>query len=252
MHEENYFSHCSDRYAQYRPRYTSELFEHLFSLAPSRKCAWDAACGTGQAAIHLANHFDQVFATDVSRQQIEHAVVHPKIVYRVCPSEKTEIESDSVDLITVAQAIHWFDLGLFYQEAKRVLKNRGVIAFWMYRLCKIEPGIDHVIRHYYEIVRPYWPPERRWIEIHYEGLPFPFEELSAKQKFTMGTNWGLEQLLGYFETWSATQSYKMQRGSSPLLLIAKELEKEWGTEAKRAIEWPLVVRIGRLAGKSSR
>lgn len=118
----DHFSQLAHDYARYRPQYPADLFEYLASLAPARRLAWDCGAGNGQAALQLAQYFDRVYATDASPEQIDHAYQHEKIEYRVEQAERASLASGSVDLVTVAVAVHWFDLDVFYQEVRRVLK----------------------------------------------------------------------------------------------------------------------------------
>lgn len=122
------FSGVASLYTRFRPRYPSALFEYLASVTPKKDVVWDCATGTGQAAVELAQHFEQVIATDASAEQIANAEQHPRVQYRVSTAEMSGLDSGSIDLITVAQALHWFDLPAFYAEAQRVLKPDGLLA----------------------------------------------------------------------------------------------------------------------------
>ena len=245
MHFKDYFSKRSEDYAKYRPVYPLELFEHLASIAPSRALAWDCATGNGQAACALSQIFSRVVATDASSSQLEHATHHDRVVYKVARAEDSGLESHSVDLITVAQALHWFDLDKFYAEAKRVLKTEGALAVWSYNLINVSPEIDEVIKRFYkEIVGPYWPPERRLVEEGYNSIPFPFREIETPQ-FDMRARWTLDDLLGYLRTWSATQKFMEKNEVDPLLSINDELLALWGEpESEKQVRWPLKLRVG--------
>src|SRR5437867_9645499 len=161
----DHFSRQAADYAKFRPGYPQELFQYVGSVAPSRQLAWDCGTGNGQAAVGLASVFDRVIATDASEKQITNAEPHQRVDYRVAPAENSGIKSETIDLIMVAQALHWFDLDRFYAEARRVLKPNGVLAASAYNLLHIEPAIDEVInRYYYDVVGPFWPPERKLVE----------------------------------------------------------------------------------------
>ena len=181
MSFKDHFSNQAADYARFRPRYPREMFEYLGTTAPGRKLAWDCATGNGQAAVELAEVFDRVIATDASEKQIANAQPHERVEYRVAPAEESSVESDSIDVIVVAQALHWFDLDRFYAEARRVLKPRGVLAASAYNLLRIEPAIDAIVdRYYHEVVGPFWPPERKLVE-NFGDLPFPFHESSRRK-----------------------------------------------------------------------
>ncbi len=245
MSFKDYFSTQSTDYARYRPRYPGALFEYLASVAAHHERAWDCATGNGQAAIGLAPFFEQVIATDGSAAQIGNATPHEKIIYRVATAEKTGVESHSIDLVTVSQALHWFNLDAFYQEVRRVLKPGGVLAAWCYDLLEISPAIDQKFKEYYgDIVGPYWPPERQLVEDGYRTIAFPFTELDAP-RFRIEAMWSLSDLLGYLRSWSATQRFIAARGIDPVAKVADELLTLWGSpEEEKRVRWPLYMRIG--------
>jgi len=184
----DHFSRQAADYAKFRPRYPQELFVYLGNIAPSRQLAWDCGTGNGQAAVGLASVFDRVIATDASEKQIANGQLHKRVDYLVAPAENSGIQSDTVDLIMVAQALHWFDLDRFYAEARRVLKPNGVLAVSAYNLLHIEPAIDEVVnRYYYDVVGPFWPPERKLVE-NFAHLPFSFHEIDPPE-FEITAQW---------------------------------------------------------------
>jgi ubiquinone/menaquinone biosynthesis C-methylase UbiE len=238
----DHFSKQAADYAKFRPRYPQELFRWLASVAPNRELAWDCATGNGQAAVELAEQFERVIATDASEKQVANAEPHPCVEYRVGKAENSGLKAHSVDLVTVAQALHWFDLEKFYAEVRRVLKPRGVIAAWAYKLAKVSPDIDALVNHYYsDVVGPYWPEERVLVE-KFEELPFAFPAMETP-RFEMVAQWKVEQLLGYLRTWSATQRFIATEKRNPLEEVEEELRAAWKQELRRVI-WPLTVRVG--------
>ena len=243
---EDHFSGHSETYAQSRPRYPDEIYTYLASIAPARSLAWDCGTGNGQAAIGLAKHFDHVYATDASAEQIAHAYPHENVEYHAEPAEHVSLGDSSVDLVTVAVAVHWFNFNEFYREVKRVLKPEGILAVWTYSLTEISPEIDILIQKYYgEILNGYWPERIHYLEEKYETLPFPFEKI-VPPSFTMEIHWNLIQFAGFLDSWSATQRYKVQKGEHPLELIWDTLVAAWGDEHEaRRVRWPLYFRIGR-------
>ena len=240
---EDHFSPQADAYARYRPVYPPALFAYLASIAPGRDLAWDCGTGNGQAALGLAEHFQQVVATDASPEQLAHAIPHERIEYRVERAEDIALPPGSVDLVTVAVAVHWFDFDAFYGAVRRVLRGGGALAVWTYHLPVIDPAIDPILERYYrEVLAGYWPPRIAYLEQKYRTLPFPFEEL-APPHFEMEADWELDHLAGFLSSWSATQRYQAERGEHPLRVIWPDLERAWG-EGPRHIRWPLYFRIG--------
>lgn len=242
----DHFSRQAQSYAEYRPHYPEALFSYLAGLASGHTLAWDCATGSGQAALGLALHYRRVLATDASENQVRHALPHDRVHYIVAAAEGAPITAGTVDVITVAQALHWFDYTRFYAEVRRILKSGGVLAAWCYGLFETEPAVDRLIERYYtDIVGPYWPAERRYIEGRYRDLPFPFMELTTPA-FSMESRWNLNALVGYLRTWSATQRFQQQRRRDPLDTIAEPLRRAWGHELDtKLIRWPLFLRVGR-------
>lgn len=246
MHFEDHFSRQAAAYAQFRPRYPAELYAYLARQAQAHTLAWDAATGSGQAAIGLVDHFEQVIATDASADQIQHAEPHKRIIYRVEPAEETSLEPHSVDLVTAATAAHWFDLDRFYQEVRRVLKPGGVVAVWGYYRPVISPEIDtQIVRYEMDILGKYWPERIVLLREQYRSLPFPFQEISAPE-FAMQAEWDMNQMLGFFNSWSATTRFREEHGRHPLEAIWKDFIAAWGGEnEKRIVRWPIFLRAGR-------
>jgi SAM-dependent methyltransferase len=239
------FSEHASEYARFRPTYPPELFEQLAAECRSTHLAWDCATGNGQAAVPLANHFEQVIATDASEDQIAHAMTHSRVTYRVAPAESSALEAGSVDLICCAQAAHWLDLNRFYAEVRRVSAPGAVIALITYALPQIEKDIDGFVQAFTNrIVGPFWPPERRHIDSAYATLEFPFPELELP-RFTMEATWTADEFLAYAGTWSATRAYIRLMEFDPRDLIRPELVERWGSE-RRKIVWPLTIRAGRV------
>jgi SAM-dependent methyltransferase len=239
------FSTQAAEYAKFRPRYPEALFQFLAGLCEQRKLAWDCGTGNGQCAVALAEFFDQVIATDPSQKQLDNAQPHPQIRYRLAPAEESGLAGNSVDLITVAQALHWFRIDDFWKEVGRTLHPGGVIAVWCYGFLEVDPKIDAVLNRFYsEIVGPYWDFERRLVEEGYRSISFPFTELEPPP-FAIETSWPLPHLLGYLRSWSATQRFIAVNRRDPTEIIAPELGAAWGDSSRvRRVKWPLSVRVG--------
>jgi SAM-dependent methyltransferase len=244
----DHFSRQAGLYTQFRPRYPRELYGYLASLPANRELAWDCGTGNGQAAVDLAEWFNHVIGTDPSANQLAHAHAHPKVEYVRATAENPPIAAGTVDLVTVAQAVHWFNLDRFYAQVRRVSRVGGVIAVWSYEMASVTPEVDAVVhRLYTDIVGPYWPPERKVVEQRYETIAFPFDEISAPP-FDMRVQWTLMDMVGYLSTWSSVQGYIKAHRADPVALVHDDLTRAWGpAETARPVVWPLHVRVGRAA-----
>ncbi|MEP7242134.1 MAG: class I SAM-dependent methyltransferase [Gammaproteobacteria bacterium] len=243
----DHFSSLAAQYAEFRPRYPGALFDFLAKTAPAKHLAWDCACGSGQASVDLAERFEAVVATDASAQQIAVGKPHPRVTYSVARAEESGLEGNAFDLITVAQALHWFDLPRFYAEVTRVLHPGGVLAVWTYGLPRVnDANLDRVLQTYYwETVGEFWTPERKHVESGYRMLPFPFDEISGPS-LSMRENWNLTQLLGYIRSWSATKRFADARGEDPVVGLTEQFASLWGdVQRARDVSWPLSLRLGR-------
>lgn len=240
------FSVQSAAYSKFRPRYPDALFEFLVSLCSNRQIAWDCATGNGQCAVPLTKFFDSVIATDASEKQLANAEPNPQIEYRLATAENSGLTEQSVDLMTVAQALHWFKIEQFWKEAHRVLRPDSVIAVWCYSFIQVTAGIDVIVNRYYsETVGPYWDFERKLVEDGYNSVPFPFQRINGPE-FTIEAVWSLPHLIGYLQSWSATQKYIARNQHDPTGAVAAELAKVWGTPSReRHVKWPIHLHVGR-------
>ena len=244
----DHFSRAASAYASFRPTYPRALFDFVAGLVARRRTAWDCATGSGQAARGLAELFERVIATDASAPQIAAAAAHPRVEYRVARAESSGLESASVDAVTVAQALHWFDFDAFWAEVRRVLAPGGAIVVWSYGDPSLEdPALDRALQGFNRgTVEEYWAPERMLVLEGYRGLAFPFDEVETPA-LVLEHAWPLDALAGYARTWSASQAYAAAHGRDPVVMLEQELVRAgWGDPATpRIVRWPLSIRAGR-------
>lgn len=158
------------------------------------------------------------------------------------PAEASGLESESVDLVTVAQALHWFDFGRFFAEVERVLAPGGLFAAWCYGLARVTPECDRIVDDLYSGLADYWFPERIHVDHGYSDIGMPFARLDTPA-FDMRLDWTADQMIAYLKTWSAAKNYQRSHGNDPVDQIVPAFRKAWGG-GTRPVVWPLAVRAG--------
>lgn len=238
------FSTGSQLYQKARPSYPLAVLEAILKYVPEQQLAWDCAAGSGQFTQLLAPYFEHVVATDLSAQQLEQAPRLENVSYQVQLAETTSFLGQSFDLITVAQAIHWFDFEAFYSEVHRCLKPDGVLAVVGYGVLELaDVELNALVQKLYgNTLQMYWDAERQYIDTAYQTIPFPFEEIMMPSLF-MNYRWNAEQLLNYLSTWSAVKHYVAKRQQDPLLELRHSLEQRSDLFELR---FPIFMRVGRL------
>ena len=244
--QKDYFSSHSSLYAAFRPTYPDMLYNFIFNHVQEKGKVWDCATGNGQVASYLASHFKEVYATDLSQQQIKNSIKASNIFYSVSAAEKTSFPDQAFDLVTVGQALHWFNLEEFYQEVKRVGKQNSLLAVWGYERCAVNTEIDKIFSDFYvNVVGPYWDPARKLIENEYKDIEFPFEEIPSP-KFQINAEWTREHYTGYLSSWSATQKYINANRADPIPELTNKLKSHWQSGEVRAVSFPVFLRLGKI------
>ena len=239
------FSSQSSTYKKFRPTYPDELYDAILKTVKSRNECWDCGTGNGQVAVELSKHFKKVYATDLSQKQIDNAEKRENIVYSVGTAEKTEFEDNKFDLITAAQAAHWFNMEAFNAEMRRVCKNSGIVSVWGYGLLRINDPINKLIDKFYnDIIGPYWDAERRHIENEYNSLNFDFDELNTPKNLFIKIRWTLREFEGYLNSWSSVQNYKELKKENPVTWMMDNLKKLWGENVQKEVRFPIFMKMG--------
>jgi SAM-dependent methyltransferase len=241
----SHFSRVAGAYAAYRPRYPGALFDWAAEIAGATELAWDSGAGTGQATEDLARRFRRVVATDASREQLKAGAGGPNVALWVATAERSALRGGRVDLVAVAQALHWFELETFYAEVHRVLRPSGALLAWCYADPRLDGPAGAVLDRFADAMRPWWPPQRLMVDSGYRNIPFPFDELACPA-LPMTADWPLDVLLGYLGTWSAAGAYRRAYGTDPVALVRPELAEVWGDpDAAQRVSWTLALRAGR-------
>ena len=242
----DHFSSLAEGYAAFRPPQSDDVIDYVASLPARRALVWDCGTGNGQAAVGLARHFERVVATDASTAQIAHARPHARISYVVASAERSAVRSQVADLVTVAQALHWFDLEQFFAEVRRVAAPGAAVAVWAYGDVTSDNRSLAAVLHDFtrETVGAYWPPERRIVDDGYRTIPFPFREIHPPS-FTLSARWTLPHLIGYLRTWSATAAHMRATGTDAVAQSAPEIAAAWGEpDTAQIVRWPISLRVG--------
>ncbi len=246
MEPKDKFSNQSKLYATYRPNYPDKLFNTIYQQLNCFTTALDVATGNGQIASVLANKFEKVYATDISENQLTNAIKKNNIIYKKEAAENFSFPDKSFDLITVAQAIHWFDIERFYTEVERTLKPNGIICVIGYGLLQIDEFINPILNHFYtNVIGPYWDKERKHIDTAYQSIPFPFNLIPSPQLF-MEYEWTLEHFIKYLETWSGYQNFIQVNNYNPIgCSMLQDLQEYWNKDETKKIKFPLFIKLGR-------
>ena len=238
------FSNQASVYAQFRPTYPQTVFDYLNTVVKNKKIAWDCATGNGQMARELVKNFQKVYATDISQKQLDNAFQADNIEYSIAKAEETLFDDNTFDLITVAQAIHWFDFDKFYAEVNRVAKSGAVLFVIGYSMPRFDGMIDEILQDFYwNITGPYWDAERKHLDNKLESIPFTLQQIECPT-FKNEFRWTLEMAEGYFNSWSSVQHYINKNGENPVGELIEKLRKYW--KGQQRVEFPLFTKVGRI------
>lgn len=245
------FSSVASDYANFRPSYPGAFFDAFALRCGGSELAWDCGCGNGQASLALARHFRTVIGTDASADQLANAAAHERVQYRQAPASTSGLADASVDAVLVAQAVHWFAGEEFNAEVRRVCRPGAAMAWIGYQLLQLEvQELQAVLETFYhQTLQPWWPPERRWVDRAYAGLPFPGEEWPFPDNLWIERQWTLQELLGYLGTWSAVEAAR-QAGADTVATLATALQAHWPEQGQQhlAVRWPFIGRWGQVIG----
>ncbi|MCF7222084.1 class I SAM-dependent methyltransferase [Marilutibacter chinensis] len=244
----DHFSGVAEAYAAARPEYPDALFEALAAVVPATARVWEPGCGSGQATRGLAARFAHVHATDPSDAQLARHWAAGRaggVSLAVEPGERTGLADASVQLVAVAQALHWFDRPRFFAECGRVLAPGGVLAAWGYADFLPPEGMLDAVADYRTQIEPHWPPERAEVDSAYAGYDWPFPALPAPALW-LEADWSLPRFLRYLASSSARARCQAETGDDPVARHAGALAAAWGDpDEVRRISWPLFLHLRR-------
>lgn len=242
----NYES-VAQAYKIFRPKYPRGLFEEVICHVKNRNLAWDCGTGNGQVAFSLAKHFTKVIGTEKCDEQLKNVYQATNIEYFNGLAEYSNLCENSVDLITCAQAVHWFDLDSFYAEVLRVGNDNAIIAIWGYDRFYINNQIDSVLNEFFnQFLAPFRDDiPRRYLRSHYSTLPFEFEEIECSN-FSINLFWELSDLIGYLSTMSSLREFILMNQHNPISNLVEKLANYWPKDRLLQTVFPIFIRIGRI------
>jgi len=245
------FSSRVENYVRYRPGYPNEivnLLKNECGLDPGWTIA-DIASGTGIFTRLLLENDNRVLGVepnvDMRHAGEEYLKQYPKFSSVAGTAEATSLPNRSVDLVTAAQAAHWFDRPKARQEFVRILKPDGWVALiWNERLTDGSP----FLRDYEKLLATYGTDyqevrhERTTDEIAEFFAPSPFEsrELPNRQEFDYE---GIEGRL-------LSSSYTPQPDDpkyAPMLQELRRIFDAYKKDGKVAIEYATRVFYGQIS-----
>ncbi|KAL2923688.1 putative methyltransferase [Bienertia sinuspersici] len=258
------FVNQAKEYANGRPTYPKELFEFIASKTPSHLLVWDVATGSGQAIPPLAKMYKKVIATDTSEKQLEFAPKLSNVNYQhTCPNmsihqlQQHVASQSTLDLVTIAQALHWFNQAEFFDLVKWALKKpNGVIAAWCYTLPEVNPEVDDVFGPFYELdSKPYWDEARKLVDNKYMDIYFPFEPVDGLDH-TGPFQFNAEKLMDfhdymlYIRSWSAYNTAKENGVELLTDEVTQKFKYAWNISGdgsgQKLVNFPIYLRIGKV------
>jgi len=128
------FTSRVDDYVRYRPGYPPEIVERLRCVAglTAADAVADLGAGTGIFTALLLPYAGRVYAVEPNAAMRAAAEARlgraANFTAVAAPAEATTLPDASVDLVTAAQAFHWFDAAAVGRECRRILRPGGLVA----------------------------------------------------------------------------------------------------------------------------
>ena len=240
----NPFEQGGVAYAAGRPVYPPTLAFALAGLVTRHDLAVDVGCGSGQLSVQLAEHFKAVRAFDPSASQLKVARAHPRVSYASAPAEALPLSDGAANLITAAQAAHWFDRPRFYAEVRRIAAPGAVLALITYNNAEADTEAMKPIGQLYHALDPWWRPEREHVETGYARFDFPFDEIAVSGGAIVH-DWDFSAMRAYLESWSALRAARAAGEGAMADRYLAAAQAAWGPGRIR-VRWPITVRAGRI------
>lgn len=125
------FGHAAEEFQRYRPDYPAALYDHILAQVSeqSRGCAMDLGAGTGRVTAHLLPYFREVISVEPDRGMAAKIVERfPQAMVREATVEDHVQPAESVDLITIANALHWMEADRVFANTRVWLRPGGILA----------------------------------------------------------------------------------------------------------------------------
>ncbi|KAH6714066.1 S-adenosyl-L-methionine-dependent methyltransferase [Leptodontidium sp. MPI-SDFR-AT-0119] len=134
-----------DEYIRYRPAYPPSFWNRIYNYHSSHLgqfgVAHDVGAGAGIASQDLARNFEKVIVSDPNDNYTTIASVRlitqsgypkEKFTFMQERGEESSVESATVDLLVVCEAIHWMEIDVVMKEFARQVKPGGTLAISHY------------------------------------------------------------------------------------------------------------------------
>jgi len=189
MNSKTAFSTKAEKYAKYRWDYASRAIDEIVDITQlsNKSCIADIGAGTGILTKHFIGKVQRVYAIEPNvemRQILESEMVAtPSVSVIDGSAEETRLPPESIDVITIAQSIHWFEPEPARKEMRRILKNNGwLVILRNYGVDELHKSVSSLMTEEYSanfsttIERPKEKPMRFYYgNESFQKLIYPFQ-----------------------------------------------------------------------------
>jgi ubiquinone/menaquinone biosynthesis C-methylase UbiE len=233
----------AEMYRNFRPIYTPAIVENVLANVRERDIYIDVACGSGQLTHLLAPHFKKATGIDRSFEQLSNATVDGEskgsnLTFTPGSAFALPLEANSVDLVTVAQGLHWLlPYEAFFGEVDRVLKPGGTFTAVGYAFPQlVNRRCNESSMHFYVDIlgarkKPgdegcFWDTNRPTIDCYYSDIPFPSTTKTSMLPNTVKIS--VSHYINYLKTLSAYRTLLRLGHADPLPKVQSDIVAELG------------------------
>ncbi|KAL4426897.1 hypothetical protein ABPG74_008821 [Tetrahymena malaccensis] len=227
-------------YDKYRPKYPSKFFDLILKDLNSKESYLDVGCGTGQMLFKLNSHFKIAVGTDLSEKQVSVATekisnnqnyMNVKVIQSDANNLISSLQKNSLplnyDLVTVGQALHWFEVEKFLQLTQSKILNQNqnsrlAVAAYYWDGFDIDINNEQlsgkqIHEQYYNSIKNYYDFDRDNLYSNYKHYPFnKYFEQTSEDSFIEKDIFQLDDLVRYMKTSSAYNTLVEQNSKNPI------------------------------------